>query len=94
VPAGLGIDAMMEADREWFAAHPSADVRYRPMQAAERAEFDMYGYSETARMTHIQVIQVAPGFRVRHPYGGGHRAYSARQAEQVRARFRAVAGAA
>ena len=83
-PLGLALDAMMDEDRDWFAAHPFAPVRHRPMKAAERTEYCMSGYWEAAHMTHVQVIQLRPGLRARHPYGGGHAPHSA---EQVRAYF-------
>ncbi len=86
-PLGLALDAVVDEDRDWFAAHPFTTVRHRPLHAVERTEYCMFGYWETAHMTHVQVIQVKPGLRVRHPYGDGHRSYSDGQVEHVRAYF-------
>ncbi len=93
-PLGTALDAVMDEDRDWFAAHPFATVRHRPIKTAERTEYRMYGYWEVAHMTHVQVIQLTPGVRLRHPYGGGLQPYSTREVERVRADFGVpVAGA-
>ncbi len=92
-PLMLAIEAVVDADRDWFAAHPWATVRHRPLHAVERTEYGMFGYSHAARMTHTQVIQVGPGLRARHPYGGGVLPYTAEQVEHVLGRLRVARGA-
>lgn len=83
-PLGRAIDVVVDEDRDWFRARPSATVRHRPLTVAERIDFRMFGYWEAAYWTHVQVIQVAPGLRCRHPYGGGLVGpYSTEQVEQT-----------
>lgn len=93
-PLGLSIDAVSDEDRDWFAAHPWATARHRRLTVAERIDFRMHGYWEADHWTHVQVIQVQPGVRARHPYGGGLMApYSDEQVERIRVRFGVNSGA-
>jgi len=89
-PLGRAMDALMDEDRDWFAAHPFATVRHRPATAAERTELCLLGYDDVARLPRVQVVQIRPGLRVRHPYGGGCIPHSAQQVERVRVRYGAV----
>lgn len=67
-PFGLALDRVTDADRDWFAAHPNATVRHRPVVAAEKIEHGIFGFDGIEHTTHVQVIQISPGLRLRHPY--------------------------
>ena len=86
-PLGLAIDATMEEDRDWFAAHPFAAMRHRKMKPVERSEFCMFMRWEVLHRDdlHVQVISLPGGSRLRRPYGGPFGVpYSAEQVDHVR----------
>jgi hypothetical protein len=63
-PLGRAIDAVTNADREWFAQHPEATSNVRPISQAEMTDLALMGERHTSRST-VEVIQVAPGMRSR-----------------------------
>jgi hypothetical protein len=93
-PFGRALDAVTTADREWFVAHPFATMRHRVMEVVERTEFALAGYAGTAVATHVQVIVLTSGLRMRHPYGGGFPPCNADQLRDLRAAYARVGGEA
>ncbi len=78
-PAAASLAEVMADDRAWFADHPGARERRRPLTAAERAEHEIaYGPSPDgmAWAGEVRVVQMAPGLRARsfavslQPVGG------------------------
>jgi len=74
-PAARGLDAVTDADRQWFEEHPQATEYWRPMTQAE-ALYDApyrflaeYGYLPTGtclfEQARVQVVSIAPGVRGR-----------------------------
>lgn len=67
-PLGLAIDKVVDGDRDWFLTHPDAAERHRPITPIEKQEYLVFGFSDVQLATHVQVTQIAPGVRRRHPY--------------------------
>lgn len=57
-----GADEASAADRQWFASHPDLSMRVRPLIPGELPAVAAHdGY------THVRVLQLCPGFRLRVP---------------------------
>jgi hypothetical protein len=68
-PLGLGLDAVTDDDRDWFAAHPDAPWRYRPMTIPEAEHLRMHGADapDPGQLTgwRVRVRPIADGVRAR-----------------------------
>jgi hypothetical protein len=71
-PVSRGINDATASDREWFAAHPSADVRERALTWAEREQQIALGAPpKLLDSAYVTVRNIAPGVRVRAIVPGG-----------------------
>lgn len=59
-PAGDALDAVTDADRAWFDAHPARRYRVRPVQVAE-----LLPGQEIVPGSRMLVVNAAPGMRIR-----------------------------
>ena len=64
-PASAALDAVTDADGDWFAEHPHATYRYRPVSSAEIIEHEHATGVRLPANTKVRVTQVAPGVRFR-----------------------------
>jgi hypothetical protein len=71
-PFSAAIDAVTQADREWFESHPSAAEYYRPMAKIEGVEQAALQFGLTMTppghqwIGRVRVVKVAPDLRIRH----------------------------
>lgn len=69
-PLGLAVDEVSAADRDWFAAHPHARERWRPLHWSERDTIRRSTPVElptgVEMVGRVRVTQLAPGIRVRN----------------------------
>lgn len=66
-PLGRAMDAMQDADRDWFLAHPRADEYHRAITPAEVASLHAVGVV-AEHTDRVHVVQLAPGLRTRRAY--------------------------
>lgn len=64
-PTGAALDAMTEADRSWFAAHPDADEYTRPLLPGDLGIGSLSCVLADRAALLVRVRQVGPGVRVR-----------------------------
>lgn len=69
-PLALGMDAVIDGDRDWFMAHPGTNVRRRPVTPAEIADAVASGLARPVGA--VTVYQLTPGVRSRrYEYADG-----------------------
>lgn len=61
-PVGLGAEAIKANDASWFETHPWAPFRRRRVTWAEHADAKAVGIELPS---HVRVVQLVPGVRVR-----------------------------